>query len=730
MAFYPAKSVYAIEDTTLIPGPEIGNQISSLVGGYQHMAEIKRFVYEANPTSELLDCADYVVISESGQEIRMCYSQQTNTIYCYPMGPTGKIYAAENSNYMFAEHSGSSSYGMENCEYVDVSWFDTSRVITIWNMFHKIKAHTLDLSTFDLSNLNPDYDAWADMFYSESGIREIIAPAKLPQTLEVPLPDCPADAYWILDNDRDGISDDDVHYINMIPSATTPQRYIKEMPSTAILLPGGAATFRDYHTDKRGRHIAIGQFEQAITQTTNLGDPDYIDASDIIAIRWSDAPISIPATNSTTGTDFYGLASTEESNYPITFHAYHINEGIIVELYTSAETVYLSEDCSNLFSYFVNLKDVAFLSSAKINTSYTTNMKAMFQGCRSLKELDLSQFDTSNVTNMASLFASCTSLNTVDLHSFDTANVTSLTGTFLNCKSLQNVDVSSFDTSNVLDMCGCFAGCDSLITLDLSTWDACNIQQSSYKSWDMFFRSTAGYGIRRTCRNLTLLKAPKNMPDVVIYLPLTPNTQWYCTINGHEYKRTRFVHAPESITYTRLGTPPSSNLINPTQISIPITMDVESYYEISVPASIQFSQEPLCVCNETHQLKDGSEEIYQEYASFKTIDNINTKDVIDNAGTYYAFGNISLKGSSSSPIAVGIILPVMQNGSDIVTTQLFDYDNGQTDPITLYYPNIDELDDDAYQAAYEDFYIKWHNFLFTKWYNGRLGVRLFLSAVS
>ncbi|MBF1069773.1 MAG: BspA family leucine-rich repeat surface protein, partial [Prevotellaceae bacterium] len=50
--------------------------------------------------------------------------------------------------------------------------------------------------------------------------------------------------------------------------------------------------------------------------------------------------------------------------------------------------------------------------------------------------------------------------------SFDTSMVTDMRRMFEDCKSLTSLDLSSFDTSKGLDMRDMFAGCESLTDLD------------------------------------------------------------------------------------------------------------------------------------------------------------------------------------------------------------------------------------------------------------------------
>ena len=108
------------------------------------------------------------------------------------------------------------------------------------------------------------------------------------------------------------------------------------------------------------------------------------------------------------------------------------------------------------------------------DTSSNTSIYRMFHGCKALKSLDLSSWDTSKVTTMMYAFAGCNSLTSLDLSNFNTSNVKSMYGMF-NGLWLESIDVSHFDTSNVTDMSRMFFGCKNMKTIDLSNFNTSNV---------------------------------------------------------------------------------------------------------------------------------------------------------------------------------------------------------------------------------------------------------------
>ena len=89
------------------------------------------------------------------------------------------------------------------------------------------------------------------------------------------------------------------------------------------------------------------------------------------------------------------------------------------------------------------------IATRNIDTSNITNMKDIFNGCKSLTSLDLSGWNTSKVTSMQNMFNSCSSLTNLDLSSFDTSNVTNMQNIFDGCYSLTKLDIRNFNFDKV-----------------------------------------------------------------------------------------------------------------------------------------------------------------------------------------------------------------------------------------------------------------------------------------
>ena len=125
------------------------------------------------------------------------------------------------------------------------------------------------------------------------------------------------------------------------------------------------------------------------------------------------------------------------------------------------------------FNEMNNLEEIIGLEY--LNTSRVAGMQYMFYRCRKVTELDLSQFDTQNVTNMNCMFQGCNGLTSLDLSGFNTSNVTSMFQMFNGCNNLSSINLEGFDTQNVTLMSAMFKGCSSLEVLDLSSFNTAKV---------------------------------------------------------------------------------------------------------------------------------------------------------------------------------------------------------------------------------------------------------------
>lgn len=128
---------------------------------------------------------------------------------------------------------------------------------------------------------------------------------------------------------------------------------------------------------------------------------------------------------------------------------------------------------------------------------------------------ELIKLNISNITDMYQMFFRCQSLTKLDLSDWYINHVTSMNQMFFNCQSLTSLDIRNFDTSNLETNTGklshAFSGCTSLHTLRL---DNCSYDTIKDIITPENFPTNAIDGVTRTiyCKeeNIGDLVAPTN----------------------------------------------------------------------------------------------------------------------------------------------------------------------------------------------------------------------------
>ena len=142
------------------------------------------------------------------------------------------------------------------------------------------------------------------------------------------------------------------------------------------------------------------------------------------------------------------------------------------------QDVSLPKNATAVFANLPNAKEITGLEN--LDTSETTNMTHLFDGCHNLSSLDLSKFNTSNVTDMSYMFYQCNTLTSLNVNNFDTSKVTDMSHMFYCCYGLTSINVSKFNTSNVTDMSYMFYYCCGLTSINVSNFNTSQVEYMSY----------------------------------------------------------------------------------------------------------------------------------------------------------------------------------------------------------------------------------------------------------
>ena len=125
--------------------------------------------------------------------------------------------------------------------------------------------------------------------------------------------------------------------------------------------------------------------------------------------------------------------------------------------------IYANVDSYKLFHGCRNVTSIAF---DNFNTSKVVNFAWLFNGCSKLSSIDLSKFDTSNVEDMSVMFGWCKALKTIDLSSFDASKVNSIAQMFTYCENLESINLTQFNSENITNAADAFSHCLELITIN------------------------------------------------------------------------------------------------------------------------------------------------------------------------------------------------------------------------------------------------------------------------
>ena len=153
--------------------------------------------------------------------------------------------------------------------------------------------------------------------------------------------------------------------------------------------------------------------------------------------------------------------SKPEGAYDLNRDWYAIRENIKKVVFDASFANVRPTSCDHWFKGCSNLTTIEGIEY--FNTENVTNMRYMFDLCRSLKSLDLTNFNTENVTDMYYMFNYCTSLESLDLTNFNTAKVTNMAGMFQRCFALKTIYASDkFVTDQITEGSCMFTDCLNL----------------------------------------------------------------------------------------------------------------------------------------------------------------------------------------------------------------------------------------------------------------------------
>ena len=356
---------------------------------------------------------------ESDNAILISDSESSNDIYAwfnngilYIYSNADKIYMNEDSSYMFA--------GLSGLDVLDLSFFDSSMVKNMSNMFLSTKTSTsFDISSLDTSNV----EDMSNMFSYLGGVTYL-----------------------------------DLSNFNTSNVKTMFKMFYNIQDTTSLNL----SSFNTSNVENMSY-----MFSQA-KKITDL-DLSSFDVSNVKTMKHMFEFSEIVNLNASS----FGTSEVTDLE-GMFYYASRLQKIDLGNFKTPKAT-----DMSRMFYTIV---DLTSLDIHNLDTSSVVNMSGMFHNLSSLESLDVSSFDTSNVTNMSGMFALMPKLKTLDLSNFNTSKVTSIRNIFNQDVALETIYVGDdWDVSSLSqDM---FSVCRSLVGGSGTVYNE-NYIQSSYAHVD------------------------------------------------------------------------------------------------------------------------------------------------------------------------------------------------------------------------------------------------------
>lgn len=115
-----------------------------------------------------------------------------------------------------------------------------------------------------------------------------------------------------------------------------------------------------------------------------------------------------------------------------------------------------------------NLKTIGDTSNWKLEK--VEDVQYMFANCKKLTQLNLSNTRLKNISTFSYMFERCKSLTDIgNISQWDTSKTTDMYSMFDGCVKLKHLDIENWDVRRVTDFCNMFKDCKNLST-DIRKW--------------------------------------------------------------------------------------------------------------------------------------------------------------------------------------------------------------------------------------------------------------------
>ena len=195
------------------------------------------------------------------------------------------------------------------------------------------------------------------------------------------------------------------------------------------LIGGEGTTFDPEHTDAAYARIDGGKFKSG-----------YLSCKGLPYATLNDGTLIFRMDNDRYNLSFKTYGLKDDDSFP---GWWNDKETVVSVMFAPS---FANARPTSTYYWFANMENLRVITGMDeyLNTSEVTNMKGMFNYCKSLESIDLSGFNTAKVTDMAQMFKDCDKVTTLDLRSFNTYEVTDMSAMFLDCDALTTIYAGYF----------------------------------------------------------------------------------------------------------------------------------------------------------------------------------------------------------------------------------------------------------------------------------------------
>ena len=472
---------------------KLANPNSEKIGVYDYDSNIKNITISRILPGNNVTKID---VSIPNSDVPIYAWFDNGTIYLY--SENTKIYLNPNCNSMF-------SY-LSKIESIDLSIFDSSKVVYLSEFIYRTGVKTINLSGFNTTNVTSMYY----MFYNNSNLTSLdvshFDTSNVTSMAGMFAYNSNLTGLDVSHFDTSNVTNMSSMFSNCegLTSINIKNFNTSNVTNMSSMFYGmkNLVSLDVSHFDTRKVTNMASMFQLASKLSTidvsNFDTSNVTNMAGMFRYMWGITSLNLKNFDTSNVTS---MADMFAGLYLTSLDIRHFNTSKVTNMAGMFDQMYYlksidvshfdTSNVTNMSGMFGSNWSMEYLNLSNFNTSKVEDMSAMFYNMHTLKTIDLSPLDTSKVTNMSGMFAGMSGLTSIDLRPLNTSKVTNMSGMFSEMTNLKSLDLSPLDTSKVNDISFMFYRIDNIEILDLSTLDF-----SSVVYTNSFYRQGYGAGTR------------------------------------------------------------------------------------------------------------------------------------------------------------------------------------------------------------------------------------------